>query len=84
MNRTGHSTNGRSLKNNAYFNSRMSSSEGEQLPEERKDGAQVHDNRPFTLVHKTIKKTVNVSYPNLLQKIVVFVLPGYCTGNCFN
>ena len=40
----------------------MSSSEGEQLPEERKDGAQVHDNRSFTLVHKTIKKTVNVSY----------------------
>ncbi|XP_023341668.1 protein PRY1 [Eurytemora carolleeae] len=39
--------------------SRMSSSEGEQVPEERKDGAQVQDNRPFTLVHKTIKKTVN-------------------------
>jgi len=66
---TCHFTNGRSLKINAFFNSRMSSSEGE----ERKDGAQVQDNRPFTLVHKTIKKTVNVSYPKLNCKKLILI-----------
>ena len=66
---TCHFTNGRSLKINVFFNSRMSSSEGE----ERKDGAQVQDNRPFTLVHKTIKKTVNVSYPKLNCKKLILI-----------